>query len=126
MLGFFNIDAVPPLSRGEWPRNWPDWPGLFAWALAHPARVRILRLLTLPSAWSGFRESNTTGTSCLGPLAGLQEQQRLYQNTVWVLADPQSTTLTLVARPVGAGVSDTLPLVVKVGVRTAHRHDRST
>lgn len=50
----------------------------------------------------------------------------MYQNTVWVLADPQSTTLTLVARPVGAGVSDTLPLVVKVCVRTAHRHDRST
>lgn len=32
-----------------------------------------LRLLTLPSAWSGFMETNTTGTSCLGPLAGLQD-----------------------------------------------------
>ncbi|MEP1645422.1 TRC40/GET3/ArsA family transport-energizing ATPase, partial [Rhodopirellula bahusiensis] len=31
-----------------------------------------LRLLTLPSAWSGYIENNTTGTSCLGPLAGLQ------------------------------------------------------
>ncbi|MCA9148130.1 MAG: TRC40/GET3/ArsA family transport-energizing ATPase, partial [Planctomycetales bacterium] len=31
-----------------------------------------LRLLTLPSAWSGFMENNTSGTSCLGPLAGLQ------------------------------------------------------
>jgi arsenite-transporting ATPase len=34
-----------------------------------------LRLLTLPSAWSGFMETNTTGTSCLGPLAGLQAQE---------------------------------------------------
>ena len=34
-----------------------------------------LRLFTLPSAWSGFMETNTTGTSCLGPLAGLQAQQ---------------------------------------------------
>ena len=37
-----------------------------------------LRLLTLPSAWSGFLADNTTGTSCLGPLAGLQAQQQLY------------------------------------------------
>lgn len=58
-----------------------------------------LRLLTLPSAWSGFMESNTTGTSCLGPLAGLQDQQSLYQETVRALSDPQMTTLVLVTRP---------------------------
>ena len=34
-----------------------------------------LRLLSLPSAWDGFLAVNTTGTSCLGPLAGLQAQQ---------------------------------------------------
>ena len=58
-----------------------------------------LRLLTLPSAWSGFMESNTTGTSCLGPLAGLQPQQALYQGTVRALSDPAVTTLVLVTRP---------------------------
>ncbi len=58
-----------------------------------------LRLLTLPSAWSGFMETNTTGTSCLGPLAGLQAQQRIYQQTVHALTDPQRTTLILVTRP---------------------------
>lgn len=58
-----------------------------------------LRLLTLPSAWSGFMESNTTGTSCLGPLAGLQAQQHLYQDTVRALSDAQITTLVLVTRP---------------------------
>lgn len=58
-----------------------------------------LRLLTLPSAWSGFMESNTTGTSCLGPLAGLQAQQALYQDTVHALSDPTVTTLVLVTRP---------------------------
>ncbi len=57
-----------------------------------------LRLLTLPSAWSGFLEDNTTGTSCLGPLAGLQAQQALYQKTVQSLSDPALTTLVLVAR----------------------------
>ncbi len=57
-----------------------------------------LRLLTLPSAWSGFMESNTTGTSCLGPLAGLQAQQVLYQDTVKALSDPAVTTLVMVTR----------------------------
>jgi len=58
-----------------------------------------LRLLTLPSAWSGFMKTNTTGTSCLGPLAGLQAQQELYRQTVDALADPKITTLILVTRP---------------------------
>lgn len=58
-----------------------------------------LRLLRLPSAWSTFLKTNTTGTSCLGPLAGLQSQQELYQQTVQSLADATITTLVLVARP---------------------------
>ena len=57
-----------------------------------------LRLLTLPSAWAGFMDKNTTGTSCLGPLAGLQAQQKLYKDTVKALGDPMVTTLVLVAR----------------------------
>ncbi|MFT5526775.1 MAG: arsenite-transporting ATPase, partial [Pirellulaceae bacterium] len=58
-----------------------------------------LRLLTLPSAWSGFMETNTSGTSCLGPLAGLQAQQAIYKQTVNVLGDAATTTLVLVTRP---------------------------
>ena len=57
-----------------------------------------LRLLTLPSAWSGYIESNTTGTSCLGPLAGLQDQAAVYKRTVEALADGRTTTLVLVTR----------------------------
>ncbi len=57
-----------------------------------------LRLLTLPSAWTGFMEKNSTGTSCLGPLAGLQAQQALYQQTVKALSDAAQTTLVLVTR----------------------------
>jgi len=37
-----------------------------------------LRLLALPSAWDGFLEVNTTGTSCIGPLSALSEQRTLY------------------------------------------------
>lgn len=58
-----------------------------------------LRLLTLPSAWNGFLESNTSGTSCLGPLAGLQAQRDLYAATVTALSDAGTTTVVLVSRP---------------------------
>ncbi|OYP37912.1 arsenical pump-driving ATPase [Rhodopirellula sp. MGV] len=58
-----------------------------------------LRLLTLPSAWSGFMDTNTSGTSCLGPLAGLQAQEAIYKRTVASLANEDQTTLILVTRP---------------------------
>jgi arsenite/tail-anchored protein-transporting ATPase len=58
-----------------------------------------LRLLKLPAAWTGFIAENTTGTSCLGPLSGLQAQQALYESSLRTLSDPASTTLVLVSRP---------------------------
>ena len=58
-----------------------------------------VRLLSLPAAWTGFIETSSTGTSCLGPLAGLQAQRKLYQATVRALSDPALTTLVLVSRP---------------------------
>ena len=57
-----------------------------------------LRLLSLPAAWSGFIETNTSGTSCLGPLSGLAAQRETYQAAVEHLKDPTLTTLILVAR----------------------------
>lgn len=58
-----------------------------------------LRLLSLPGAWTGFLDANTSGTSCLGPLAGLQKQRSLYEGSVAALADATRTTLVLVSRP---------------------------
>jgi len=58
-----------------------------------------LRLLQLPSAWDGFIEANTTGTSCLGPLAGLTQQHEIYKNTIATLTNPKMTTVMLVCRP---------------------------
>jgi arsenite-transporting ATPase len=58
-----------------------------------------LRLLKLPAAWTGFIEQNTTGTSCLGPLAGLETQKSLYDASLKALADSKTTTLVLVSRP---------------------------
>jgi arsenite-transporting ATPase len=58
-----------------------------------------LRLLNLPAAWEGFLATNTSGTSCLGPLAGLQEQRALYQASLATLADAGRTSVVLVARP---------------------------
>lgn len=82
-----------------------------------------LRLLTLPSAWSGFMQTNTTGTSCLGPLAGWQSQQQLYQETVRALGDAKRTTLVLVARPEVTALreaSRTSGELAALGVRNQH------
>lgn len=65
-----------------------------------------LRLLSLPSAWDGFMSNNTTGTSCLGPLGGLQAQQQLYKDTVRALSDANTTTLVLVTRPEAAALRE--------------------
>ncbi|HYU31398.1 MAG TPA: arsenical pump-driving ATPase [Thermoanaerobaculia bacterium] len=58
-----------------------------------------LRLLKLPAAWEGFLATNTTGTSCLGPLSGLQAQRSIYQASLSALADSATTTVALVTRP---------------------------
>ncbi len=61
-----------------------------------------LRLMSLAKAWDQFLDSNTSGTSCLGPLAGLEKQRVIYESTVNTLADSSATTLVLVCRPQGA------------------------
>ncbi|WP_185960105.1 arsenical pump-driving ATPase [Planococcus soli] len=58
-----------------------------------------LRLLKLPTAWSGFLDESTHGASCLGPLAGLDAKKDLYAKTVQALSDSNQTTLVLVPRP---------------------------
>ncbi|MHB1569383.1 MAG: TRC40/GET3/ArsA family transport-energizing ATPase, partial [Solirubrobacteraceae bacterium] len=57
-----------------------------------------LRLLTLPSAWSGYVSAHPAGASCLGPLAGLDRQREQYARAVAMLADRHATTLVLVSR----------------------------
>ena len=58
-----------------------------------------LRMLQLPSAWSGFLDTNTHGTSCLGQLSGLEGKRKVYKKAVQTLADGSMTTLILVTRP---------------------------
>ncbi|EKD36133.1 MAG: hypothetical protein ACD_75C01621G0001 [uncultured bacterium] len=57
-----------------------------------------LRLLNLPSAWNDFIATNQTGSSCLGPIAGLKDQKDLYEQVVSALKNPAKTLLVLVAR----------------------------
>lgn len=58
-----------------------------------------LRLLSLPTAWSGYLEEATHGASCLGPLSGLGDKKAMYQKAVESLSDGDKTTIILVARP---------------------------
>jgi arsenite-transporting ATPase len=65
-----------------------------------------LRLLKLPAAWTGFIDTNTTGTSCLGPLAGLQGKIELYRESLAALSNPQATTVILVTRPEASALAE--------------------
>jgi arsenite-transporting ATPase len=65
-----------------------------------------LRLMSLAKAWDQFFDNNTSGTSCLGPLAGLEKQRVIYEATVNTLADATATTLVLVSRPQGAALRE--------------------
>jgi arsenite-transporting ATPase len=79
-----------------------------------------LRLLSLAGAWTGFLDTNTSGTSCLGPLAGLQKQRSLYEGSVAALADAARTTLVLVSRPQKGALDDaerTSKEIAAIGVR---------
>ncbi|BCS32926.1 arsenical pump-driving ATPase [Luteitalea sp. TBR-22] len=65
-----------------------------------------LRLLALPAAWTGFIDTNTTGTSCLGPLAGLQGRVDAYRRSLDALQDAATTTMVLVTRPDASPVAE--------------------
>lgn len=57
-----------------------------------------IRLLQLPGAWSSFIDKNPEGSSCLGPLAGLEKQRDRYAQALQALSDAARTRLILVAR----------------------------
>jgi arsenite/tail-anchored protein-transporting ATPase len=65
-----------------------------------------LRLLSLPGAWARFISTNSTGTSCLGPLAGLQAQRDLYEASLQRLCSPDETTLILVSRTESSALAE--------------------
>jgi arsenite-transporting ATPase len=65
-----------------------------------------LRLMNLAKAWDQFLDENTSGTSCLGPLAGLEKQRVIYETAVATLCDATLTTLVLVSRPQQAALRE--------------------
>src|SRR5512136_2388343 len=65
-----------------------------------------LRLLRLPGAWTEFIATNSTGTSCLGPLAGLQAQRALYEASLKTLCTATETIVILVSRPEGSALAE--------------------
>lgn len=65
-----------------------------------------LRLMSLAKAWDSFLDQSTGGSSCLGPLAGLEKQRAVYEATVRTLADAGETTLVLVSRPQSSALTE--------------------
>jgi arsenite-transporting ATPase len=74
-----------------------------------------LRLLQLPAAWNQFLNTNTSGTSCLGPLAGLREQHALYLKTLECLGDAARTQVALVSRPEPTALAEAERTRVELG-----------
>lgn len=79
-----------------------------------------LRMLQLPAAWTNYLDTNTTGTSCLGQLAGLEKDRQVYQRAVATLRDPRQTTLMLVTRPQRTALLETIRTaeeLAKIGIQ---------
>lgn len=57
-----------------------------------------LRMIELPSAWTSFLDSNTTGASCLGQLSGLDANREIYRSSIDVLSDANLTKIILVTK----------------------------
>ena len=74
-----------------------------------------LRLLALPKAWTGFFADNTSGTSCLGPLAGLQKQRAIYEAALASLADSSRTVVVLVTRAQTAPLTEAARTYAELG-----------
>jgi arsenite-transporting ATPase len=74
-----------------------------------------LRMLQLPSAWSGFLEDNKKGASCLGQLSGLESKKDIYKHAVRVLGDKSLTTLVLVTRPESLPLKEAANASVQLG-----------
>ena len=65
-----------------------------------------LRLLSLPTAWSGYIQNTVSGTTCLGPLEGMVEKKDIYAASMNALADGVRTVLVLVSRPEPAALNE--------------------
>ena len=74
-----------------------------------------LRLLALPKAWTGFFADNTSGTSCLGPLAGLGQQRTIYETALASLADAARTVVVLVSRAQTAPLTEAARTSAELG-----------
>lgn len=75
-----------------------------------------LRMLQLPSAWTGFISESTHGASCLGQLSGLESKKEIYRKAVQTLADGNMTTLVLVTRPETAPILEAKRASEELGI----------
>ena len=56
-------------------------------------------MLELPSAWTDYLNTTSNDASCLGQLAGLNENRDKYNSALEKLRNQDDTTMMLVAKP---------------------------
>ena len=69
------------------------------WCSIRPQRATRFGSCNFPPPGLEFLDTNERGASCLGPASALKTQHARYAAAVAALADPQRTTVILVARP---------------------------
>jgi arsenite-transporting ATPase len=67
-----------------------------------------LRLLELPAEWSRTIEeaAQSSGQTCIGPAAAIQEEKAKYDRAVAVMRDPSVTTFTFVLSPEATSIKE--------------------
>ena len=83
-----------------------------------------LRLLELPAAWSQSIEaaSQSSGQTCIGPAAAIQDAKQKYERALATMRDPAQTTFVFVLHPEAIAIRETQRATSELGKLDIHTH----
>lgn len=83
-----------------------------------------LRLLELPAAWSESIEaaSQSSGQTCIGPAAAIQDAKQKYERALATMRDPAQTTFVFVLHPEAIAIRETQRATTELGKLDIHTH----
>jgi arsenite-transporting ATPase len=83
-----------------------------------------LRLLELPAEWSQSIQnaSESSGQTCIGPAAAIQDARRKYERALATMRDPARTTFIFVLHPEAIAIKETRRAVAELKKLNIHTH----